>query len=130
MAYQTRVLPPEEWPRLAGTEAEAVWPHLNNSESQVIVVERNQEIVGTWIVLRLVHVECCWIAPSLRGKGSVAGRLLAGMTAAARRWGATAVWTAAVSEDVKALIQRLDGRALPGEHFVIPVVSEESSCPQ
>ena len=35
----TRVLPPEDWGLLAGTEAEPVLPHLDPAQAQALVVE-------------------------------------------------------------------------------------------
>ena len=117
-----RVLDPCEWPRLAGTEAETVWPLLDPENARVVVVENHEgRIVGTWTVMRLVHVECVWIAPEYRGSFGVAKRLLRGMRAVASQWGAKAVMTAALTDQVRALITSLGGSKLPGEHFVMPV---------
>jgi N-acetylglutamate synthase-like GNAT family acetyltransferase len=117
----SRILPPEEWPRLAGTEAEALWPHLDPANAQVLVVEQDGEIVGTWTLLRIVHVECVWIREDCRGRFGVVKRLLSGMRAAARQWGARTVLTASLTDQVKSLITSLGGQPLPGEHFVIPL---------
>jgi hypothetical protein len=117
----TRMLPPEEWPRLAGTEAETVWPLLDPAVAQVVVVEDGARIVGTWIVVPVVHVECCWIAEDYRKTGSVARRLLRGMREAVSLWGASSVMTGAVSDEVRALIAKLHGRLVPGEQYVIPL---------
>lgn len=118
---RTRILPTAEWPRLQGTEAETLWPHLNPQEAQVVVVEEDGAIVGTWVVLRVVHVECVWVAPAYRRTGSVARRLLRGMRAAAARWHARTVVTSALTDEVRDLIRQLHGQRLPGDHFVIPV---------
>lgn len=117
----TRILPPEEWPRLNGTEAEALWPHLDPEISRVLVVEQDGEIVGTWTVMRLVHVECVWIREDMRGRFGVVKRLLSGMRAIARGWGARTVLTGAMTDQVRALIASLGGQPLPGDHFVIPL---------
>jgi len=58
-----RILPPEEWSRLNGTEAESVWPMLNPGSARVLVVEEGAEIVATWTFLTVLHAECLWIAP-------------------------------------------------------------------
>ena len=117
----TRILPREEWPRLAGTEAEAVWPSLDPEQARVIVVEHEGRIVGTWTALRMVHMECVWIAPEYRGSFGVAKRLLRGMRSVAGGWGAKAVLTAALTDQVRALIDSLGGSKLPGDHYVMPV---------
>lgn len=116
-----RTLPPEEWPKLAGTELEAVWPHLTPSDAQILVIEQDGAIVGCWALLLVVHVEGLWIAPSHRAKGGVARRLLAAMKQAARGLRVRQVATAAVSADVRTYLERLGAHKLPGEHFVLSV---------
>ena len=121
MSFVTRVLPPEEWPRLAGTEAETLWPHLVPSQSRVLVVEQGAAIVGVWVLMQLVHAECVWIAPRHRGVGSVARRLLAFMRTQARAWGARTVLAGTTDPAVGDLIAKLHGAKLPGEAYVIPL---------
>ena len=117
----SRILPVEEWPRLAGTELEAVWPVLDPQQAHIVVVEHDGAIVGCWAVIRYVHVEGVWIAPSYRKRGRVAAHLLRGMRSVARAMGAEAVWTAAVSDEVEGLIGHLGGVRLPADHYVMPV---------
>jgi len=116
----TRILPPEEWPRLFGTEAEAVWPHLDSRTSQVLVVEdADGAIVGTWTLMHVLHAECLWIAPEHRGGAAVARRLLAGLREHATQRGATSVATSAISDDVKALLVKLKAEKLDGDHYLM-----------
>ncbi len=122
-----RVLDPSEWPTLAGTEAEAAWPYFDPQNAQVLVVEDEGRIVGTWTVMRVVHAECCWVHPDYRGSFGVTKRLLRGMRALATGWGARAVVTGAMTAQVKALVASLHGVPLPGEQFVIPL---ETLCQQ
>lgn len=117
----SRILPPEEWPRLAGTEAEAVWPTLDPEHARVVVVEDEGEIVATWTVMRIVHVECLWVKPSHRGVFGVTKRLLRGMRDAASAWGARNVVTGSASAHVTDLIRRFGGMPMPCESFVLPV---------
>lgn len=124
-----RILPSEEWHRLAGTEAEAVWPTLNPENTRILVVEENGRIVGNWLGLRVVHAECNWIAPDYRGSFGVAKRLLRGMREVAREWGVERVITGSVSPHVTDMIQRLGGFPVPCESFVLPLV-KEASCRQ
>ncbi len=116
----SRILPPDEWPKLAGTEAEALWPKLPHS-AQVLVVEDAGRIVGTWILMTQVHAECVWIAPDHRGSLGVVKRLLRGMRDLAASLGVSAVLTGACSDDVRNLIQRLGGTKLPGDAYVLPL---------
>lgn len=116
-----RVLPPEEWPRLVGTEAETAWPHFDPENTRVLVVEDGGEIVATWTVMRVVHVECLWAKPSHRGMFGVAKRLLKAMRETASAWGARNVVTGSVSPHVTDLIRRFGGMPMPCESFVLPV---------
>ena len=70
----TRILPPEEYSRLAGTEAATVWPQLT-AAARVVVVEQDGQILGCHILQPVLHAECLWIHPDHRGKTSAPGRL-------------------------------------------------------
>lgn len=121
----SRVLPVEEWGRLVGTELEALAPKLSPDNTEIVVVERDGEIVGTWAVTRLVHVEGAWIAPPYRGKSrGIVRRLVHGMYASARRFGAPFVWTGAESEEVAALAVKMGGYRIPWESYVLPIPKE------
>lgn len=115
-----RCLPPEEWPKLAGTEAESVWPGLNPADARVLVVEDAGAIIGTWVLMRVVHAECIWIAPSHRGKAGVLSKLLRGMRGLTRAWNTPSVFAGSMTEGMSAMIRRIGGIPVPGEHFAIP----------
>lgn len=117
----SRVLPPEEWHRLAGTEVEPIVPGLDPAQTAVIVVEDAGAIVGTWVLLRMAHVECFWIAPERRGKAGVAARLLRSMRSLAQTWGVPCPITGSVTPEMSDMIRRLGGIPLPGEHFALPM---------
>lgn len=116
----TRILPQEEWPRLAGTEAETVWPHLS-SDARIVVVERDDRIVGCHVLIPYWHVECLWIAEEDRGHGSVARRLWSEVQRIARELGAKCVLTAAIDERVRGLLAHVGATKLPGDHYVVPL---------
>ena len=118
VVYVTRILPPDEWPRLVGTEAETVWPYLPET-AHVLVIERGQEIVGCWVLAPLFHVECLWIAPTCRKTTSVARRLWSDMRRLIRRLKIRSVITGAVSEDVRQLLHHVGAEPLPGTHYVM-----------
>lgn len=71
----TRILPREEWPRLAGTLLESAWP-LFNDTTRVLAVERNGEIVGCVSLFQEWRLDGVWIAPAERLRVSVFRRLL------------------------------------------------------
>ena len=117
----TRLLPPAEWNKLTGTEVESLVPGLNPLLTHVLVVEDGAEIIGTWVLVYLPHVECFWVAPEHRKKAGVAARLLREMQRLTRICGAPAPITGSVSPEVTAFIERLHGVKLPGEHFSLPL---------
>lgn len=121
MRLLARLLPPAEWPKLAGTELETVWPHLDPAQARIIVVEDDTRIVGSWAMFPVWHVEGVHIDPVYRQSGRVALRLLQHMQALAEVNGIQRVMTGCVSEDVRALLAHLDATPLPGEQFVIEV---------
>jgi N-acyl-L-homoserine lactone synthetase len=122
---QTRILPPDEWPRLAGTEAEALVPHLNPSHAAVLVVEREERIVGCWVALQTLHAECVWLSSELGNPAPVAKQLVEGMFDIARSSGLRSIYTSAMTDEVRKLIEKLGGSALPGTAHVIPVPEKE-----
>lgn len=114
-----RILPREEYPRLAGTELEAVWPTLPE-DAAVLVVEEDGAIVGCWAAFLLAHVEGVWTAPEHRGKGAVARHLLVGMRRTlAEQFGSTGAITGAMSDEVRGILAGLGATKLPGDHYAL-----------
>lgn len=115
-----RLLPHEEWPRLAGTELEKLHPHLAPDMAQILVVEEGDSIVGTWAIYPQVHAEGVWIDPAHRAKGAVAKHLMQGLAQVLAHFETSGFVTSSVSEEVTTLIKSLGGEELPGRHFVVP----------
>lgn len=124
----TRILPVEEWPRLAGTELGSVWPMLDPKRAQIIVVEDAGRIVGTWALMWQMHVEGLWCHPDFRKGTAVGRRLLATMHEQAERAGAGAVITGAVSDEVRALLVKAGATKIPGDSYAIPVGRRFAKC--
>jgi N-acetylglutamate synthase-like GNAT family acetyltransferase len=117
----TRILPPEEWERLSGTELGEVWPILPPACTKVLVVEDTDgRIIGCWALMNLYHAEGLWIAPDHRGKGSVARRLIRDMSKELRELGATTVITAAIDPAIVGYLERMGAEALPAS-YAMPV---------
>jgi hypothetical protein len=116
----SRILPPEEYPRLVGTEAETVWPLLP-STARVLVVEDEARIVGCWVLIPVWHAECLWIATEHRGKASVARRLLAMLRRVATAEIVKGIWTAAQDAGVQQLLTKFGAKQVPGEHYIMPI---------
>lgn len=121
----SRVLPPSEWPRLVGTELEAVWPTLDPERARIAVVEDGDRIVGCWSIFPVFHVECVWVDPTHRRGGRVALKLMRLMRQLAELAGVRSVMTAAATPSIEHLIRHLHGVPVP-PHFVLPV---EGLCP-
>lgn len=115
----TRLLPPDEWHRLIGTEAEAVIPHLADLRAQALVVEESDAIIGCWVFLPMWHAECLWISEAHRGHGSVGRRLLSGLKHVADSLGVDRIWTGSASNEVRDLLKHFGAVQIPGEHFVM-----------
>jgi N-acetylglutamate synthase-like GNAT family acetyltransferase len=116
---QTRLLPPEQWDRLDGTELESVYPYLDRMRAQVIVVEDRGLIIGCWALFPLIHAEGIYISPEHRGRTAVARHLLRAMRATARVMGAQCINTAAMDDDVKQMLLTMGAAQLPGTHYTL-----------
>jgi hypothetical protein len=120
----TRLLPPAEWSRLAGTELEQVYPLLDPMSAKVLVVEQAGIIVACWALIPYLHVEGMWLHPMHRRTRTglrIWQELWAAMRSLVHVLGERVVLTAACTDDVRSLINRLGGRPLPGDHYVIPI---------
>ena len=116
----SRILPRDEWSRLAHTELGGL--DLGTLDAKVIVVEDDAgEIVGCWSAFNVLHVEGVWIAPAYRGKTTVARRLWQGMLRLVRSHGARAVWTGSASEMVTRLLEHHGAVPVAMQSFVLSV---------
>lgn len=117
----SRILPPEEWPRLDDVGAETVWDLLDPETAQILVIEDEGQIVGTLTLMSVLHAECLWIKPSHRKGYGVGKRLLDGMWGAARGQGARALWSGSMSDAMTNILHRIGASEVPGRSFVFPV---------
>ncbi len=113
-----RELPKHEWPRLVGTELEAVMSTLPEDVKVVVVEDESGAIIGCWAAMPVMHVEGVWIAPAHRGRTAVARRLWSGMRQTLASFGAAGAWTAAVAPDVAALLGKRATR-VEGQHYLL-----------
>lgn len=119
----TRLLLPHEWPRLAGTLLDTIWPTLDPRWADVFVVERNGQIEATALLMPILHVEC------VSSSGVAAGRALwRALIVQARARGVRSVWGAAVDAPMQRLLTR-HAVSVPGSHFLMPI-QESSRCLQ
>lgn len=122
MAYNTRLLPHSEWEKLVGTEAEPLIGEMDPNEVFVLVVEKDDKVIGSWLLVLKWHAECVWIHPDERHNPVVAGRLIQGMKKMALAVNTKNLLTSAVNPEIEHLItSHLKGVELPGKMFVFPV---------
>lgn len=115
-----RILPYEEWHRLIGTEAEAVWPHLDPLRSHVLVVEEDGEIIACQVLMQVLHAECLWVHPAHR-RASVTRLLWNAVQRKAQDLGARTLATAARDDRVRQLLAYVGATKLDGDHYVIQI---------
>ena len=122
---KARTLPSEEWHRLAGTDLEAVLPHVRPSDIEIVAVEDGERIVAMWAVMRVVHLEGLWIDPEYRGRVGVARRLYMATMEAARRWTSGWAMTGAASDDVRAMLAKAGALKVPMDIYIMPIGARE-----
>lgn len=118
-----RVLDKSEWlTKLVNTELEAAVKYLP-PQTIVLVIEDDAtgEVLGSWATMTYRHVEGLHIAPAHRKKGVVAGKLVVAMRTALQHLNCEVVLTAALTDEVRMLIERAGGQRLPGDHYAVPV---------
>jgi N-acetylglutamate synthase-like GNAT family acetyltransferase len=117
-----RTLPGSEWSKLAGTEAAAIVGRYDPAHTNVVVVEDAAgRVVGCHVLAYMLHAECLWIHPDYRGKSSVARRLWAAVCSVVKKSGAGGFITAATDGKVKALLEHVGAKKMPGDHYVVEV---------
>ena len=119
-----RILPRDEYYKLRDTYLAPIAAALPSS-ARVIVVEEGETIVATWALLFVPHVEGVWTHPDYRKSAAVVRHLVTGMRAELRESGVDRVYTAAVDDEVRKLLQHFGAEKLPGDHYVM----EATLCP-
>lgn len=119
---RARILPPEDWSRLEGTEIPAMLPYMEPQNIAIAAVEDNSgEIAASVCVLRVTHFE----GLSLRDKGNagVFRALIRQAYAVPRVRGESWVLGGAEDGDTKmdSLCRRLGGRPLSLKFYAMPV---------
>lgn len=117
----TRILPPEEWPRLDFARFSQTGREMDLGDVQVVVVEDNGRIVAYMSVLRITHMEDLWFDPEYRGNAGVAKRMMKAGFTAAKKWADRWVWASTESEHMSDIVSRVGGVELPVKSYVIPL---------
>lgn len=118
----TRILPPDEWPKLAETELGPALQHIQPESATIIVAERDGAIVGCWSLITVAHVEGLWIAPDCRHRGRVLQRLWDRMCEMTAERKLASVLTGAATDSIAKWILRRGGQRLP-DQFALPMVT-------
>lgn len=118
----SRVLDPSEWTSLSDESGlKQLLPYVSPENVDVIGIEDEGRLVACWAVMKLTHLEGCWIDPEYRGNAGVALRLLrkAREVAGPMPW----VMTGAEHGDVHVhnLIERLGGVQIPMDTYAFPM---------
>lgn len=92
-----RLLPKDEWHRLAGTSLECLIPEVASDRARVLVVEHEGQIIGHLALLTMTHVHGLWVHPENQKKASVLRHLKQGL------WALTehdpTIWMGAAEDD-------------------------------
>ncbi len=114
-----RILPVDEWPRLAHLELGKAVPHLDPRFTSIAVVEDDSgAIVACWAAITVVHAEGVWIDPAYR-KSSVALRLWRRMKAIVSDLGRSSVLTGCDSPEIARLLERQRATKLAYQEYVL-----------
>lgn len=118
----SRVLPPDEWPRLAGTPLEPLLSALIPDQTVIRVVEdADGQIIGTVGLWSMVHLEGLWIAPEHQGKAAVIRALIDGTNATAAAHDLTLAMSGAYTPEMVSFLERLGGDRQSAAVFYVPL---------
>ncbi len=119
-----RLLPRDEWPRLAGTLLEAVWPTLPEG-AVVLVQEEGAAIIGCVALFPEWHLEGAWVAPGYRHRVGLARRFLGAVQGLLRGRGIREVWVMSTSGDAGRFARHLGHPVLLAcQHFAVQLDGE------
>lgn len=118
----TRILPPEEWSKLADTEMGPALAAVNPDAITVVVAEDEAgDPIGCWGLVSFMHLEGMWIREDHRMRGRVLHRLWNAVCGVASARGLGAVFTGAADPHVVKWILKQGGAPLPFASFVLPL---------
>lgn len=121
----TRVLPPEEWPKLAGTELDILSDltdtHYAERTMTVVVVEDGDQIIACWSLQWMPHAEGLWIHPDHRQRGRALKPLYEALCAVAHDAGVESVVTGASDLVVARMLEKRGAWPFPAMAYVLPL---------
>lgn len=115
----SRLLPPEEWPRLRGTLLDPAWQDFTPTD-KVLVVEDGGRIVACAALFQRWHLEGAWVHPDDRGRVSVGRRLWAGLKALIQALGNPEVISMATTPETRRMVEKVGtARLMDCAHYSI-----------
>lgn len=120
---KARILDPSEWDEINVGALPEVMKYCNPRDLDVVVVERDVEIVASVLFMRVPHFESLWIDPKHRGNAGVFRALIRQAFELPRAAADTWVLADAADEDecMRSICERLQGTELPRRFFALPV---------
>jgi ribosomal protein S18 acetylase RimI-like enzyme len=116
----TRLLPHEEWSRLAPTALGPFWEDLQTSKTKVVVAEEAAQVIGCLALIPTLHVEGLWTHPDHRGM-PVLRALWKEATAESRRQGVGSVMAGAIDDRMRQILKYAHATKVPAEFYFVPV---------
>ena len=117
----TRILPPAEWHKLAGTGLDMLSTLTEAPTSPIVVEDNDGKVIACWGLVNVVHAEGMWVDPMHRAKPGTMRALIRAMRQEAKARGLVAVWTTSRMQSITELLGHAHALPVDGEHFVIPV---------
>jgi len=117
VAYNTRVLPYDEWERVRHTEIGPALDALDPAKTKILVIEDDGEIIATWTEMIVIHCEGVWVKESHRNSAAVVRALFRGMRHLVQQEGAKVAWTTAITDTMSRMLRR--AVPVPGRHFLL-----------
>lgn len=122
-----RVLPVQEWHRLAETPQLGALKELP-AGTRVLVVENDHgDIIATAAAFWAWHVEGAWIHPDHQGKSAAGRHLVRGVQELARESGASGFIAAADTDAMTTMLERGGAVRLPAS-YAMRVIQEDDPC--
>lgn len=114
-----RILPPEEWFRVADREPFKTGGLPDPEHWRMVVVERGETIVGFCCLFDTVHWDCWYVDPDERGNPIVFGQLIAGGLGVMDEHGIDLVHTTVPDGryDVEAMLEHFGFETAPGKLY-------------
>jgi len=115
----TRILPKEEYGRLERTGIPQL-PKVRSEDVTIVVVEDEEKIIASMMVLRATYFEGAWIDPDHRNAGVTRGLLDLASEVAQMR-GSQWVFVGAADDHMRSILDRLGAAKLPMDSYILNV---------